>query len=191
MKQFLRSMFLATTVAVCSIGTFVMPLTALSVVTLSTTGCEVSAAQVKADGAAIAPALRSIAALEPAMATQLNASADGIVAATANWTSGSATNVINSLAAGAEALLSGIDPNSPAAVFVAIAVTAMDVLLASIPPPTVTVDAVKVHTTPMKVYTGPRAVIKHHRGHSPEYDFKTTWNDAVKANPTLHVAPIQ
>jgi hypothetical protein len=98
--------------------------------------CKVSSAVIAADGQAVATACRAIAAAleatDPSAATALNAAATVLVAATANWQTGTPVTDINTAAAAIEAILAAIPLTAPYASFVAIAVAALDILLANL-----------------------------------------------------------
>lgn len=148
----------------------------LPFVTMPMTGCTISASQVKADGQAIAQACNSIAAqiapVNPTLAARLTAASTALLAVTDNWTTGSAVADFNNAANAVEAILAAIPVTAPYATLVAIAVAAVDVLIANLNPNTVNV---RLDGNP---YIG-KAHIKHRLGRSPEGDLKAAWNDEV------------
>lgn len=98
--------------------------------------CHITPATIAADGQAVGTALNQIAtaleATDPSMASKLQAAASALVAATSNWTTGSATADINDAAQVVEAILAAVPTTAPFAGFVAIAVAALDVLIANV-----------------------------------------------------------
>ena len=153
---------------------------------LPTTGCTPSTAAIAADGNAVATALLSIAALEqplnPTLAQQLTTAAGALKQATANWTTGSPTADINSAAVAVEAVLAIIPVTAGFAPLVAVAVAALDVVLANLPHQTpVSMEAVENTSNP---YHTPAH--KYHLSRSPLHPtwngaFKHAWNSKAKA----------
>lgn len=159
-------------------------------ITLSTTGCPANAsAQVRADGAAIAQAITSIAALETqqgntALAQNLTLAANSLVAATQNFSSGSATKIITTAATALEIALAAIPATAAYAPLLPIAVAAIDALLANIGAAPVSLTSAKVGLTgATAVRLGPlkNFQVKHRFGRSRATDFKDAWNNAVKS----------
>ena len=97
--------------------------------------CKISPATIAADGAAVGKALNQIAAAcqatNPTLASDLNLAASALVAATANWTTGTPTTDIETAANAILAVLSAIPETAPYAVFVGIAVDALELLIAN------------------------------------------------------------
>ena len=159
--------------------------------------CKVTASAIQGDAAAVAKAIQSIAnavqATDPSLAAQLNAAAAALVAATADWTTGSAVADINDAAQAIEALLAAIPLTAPYAIFVGIAVAALDILIGNLGTQTTQTTntvanarAVLAHvdTLPVNPWRG-KAEIHRHVFEGPRAAFIGTWNDARKANPTL------
>lgn len=178
----------------------------LTPVTVVTTGCPSVASQVQTDGATIAQAVDNIAAIiqpsNPALAQNLETAAADLKAATANFTIGSATAVINDAAQALEVVLASIGPLCPVCSVVAplipIAVAAIDTLLASIgststqPTQTVATRAIRnsaegqANLAKVKGYK-----VQHHFAHSREADFKAAWNQAATTYPGLAAAALK
>lgn len=167
------------------------PLIALLVmtpVTMTVTGCPANAsAQVRADGAAIAQAITSIAALETqqgntALAQQLTLAANSLAAATQNFATGSATAIITDAATALEVALAAIPVTAAYAPLIPIAVAAIDALLANIGAAPATPTAAALHSNvgarlaSLKGYKVP-----HHFGRSKAYDFRAAWDGTVQA----------
>jgi hypothetical protein len=97
--------------------------------------CKVTPSQIAADGNAVAQACNSIAAIleatNPTLAADLRTAATALQAATANWKTGDPTDDINTAGIAVEAVLAAIPMTAPYAAFVAIAVAALDVILAN------------------------------------------------------------
>lgn len=152
------------------------------------TGCTVSQAQVVADGHAVSTALLSVAKIEavtnPQAAENLTTASNALLAATSNWKPGSAVADINAAANAVEIVLAAIPQTAVFAPLVAIAVAALDVLIANTNSANPSVSAVA------NVYRG-KAHIHHRFGRSKEGDFKAAWNAAVKANPALASAKLK
>lgn len=125
-----------------------------------------SAAQVQADGNAIATAINSIASLEqatdPGLAAKLAAAAQALQAATANWQTGSTIADIQTAANVVTTVLSAIPQTAMYAPLVAIATAAVEVLIANI--------------SNQPVPTSAKSLVPHRFGRSVEGDFKAAWN---------------
>lgn len=190
MKRFIRNLFLASTVACMSIASVAVPLVGLTVAVVPLTGCNPpSPEQIAADGKALGIALNAVANLtaNPNTAASLHTAANDIVAATANWQTGSSTAIINSIAQATEVVLGSIPTTEFIAPLVAIAVAALDSLIANVPPPPAQVSAGRSYA--MNPYRG-KAHIHHMLLRSPEGDLKAAWNGEVKKNPSLHAVPL-
>jgi hypothetical protein len=98
--------------------------------------CKLNSNQVQIDGATIASALKSIAALEqasnPTVAANLITAANALVAATQNWQTGDTTVEIEAAVSSVQAVLAVIPQTAPYAPFVAIASDALVIILANI-----------------------------------------------------------
>ena len=160
--------------------------------------CKITAAVIQADALAVAKAVQSIAkalqAADPTLAADLNTAATALIAATSNWTTGSAIADINDAAQAIEALLGAIPLTAPYAIFVGIAVAALDILIANLGTQSTqtanTIGNAKavlafVDTLPANHWRG-TAEIHRHVFEGPRAAFVGTWNDAVKANPALN-----
>lgn len=159
--------------------------------------CKITASAIQSDAAAVAKAIQSIAnavqATDPSLATQLNAAAAALVAATSNWTTGSAVADINDAAQAIEALLAAIPFTAPYAAFVGIAVAALDILIGNLSTQSTQTSstianakAVLAHidTLPANQWRG-KAQIHRHVFEGPRSAFIGTWNDEVEKQPTL------
>jgi hypothetical protein len=156
----------------------------MSALSLTLTGCTVSAAQVAADGKTINAALLAVAALEDAnnarVAADIRMAAAAILVATANWQTGTPTDAIFSALEGAALAISGIDPNSKLGLLAAIAYVAIVTLRGLLPAPSPTLVA-RTSSKPNR-YANTSATIPHRFGRSPEGDFKAKWNQTAKEN---------
>lgn len=97
--------------------------------------CKVTPTQIAADGQAVATAINSIAAqptINPTVAADLKTASATLVAATSNWKTGDPVDDINTAAAAIEAVMADIPTTAPYASFVAIAVAALDILMANL-----------------------------------------------------------
>lgn len=158
--------------------------------------CKVTTQAIQSDAAAVATAIDNIAAqpdISATLKTDLDAAAAALVAATSNWTTGSPVAVINDAAQAIEALLAAIPSTAPYAVFVGIAVAALDILIGNLATqPTQTASTVAnakavllhIDSLPANPWRG-KAQIHRHVFEGPRAAFIGTWNDAVAANPTL------
>jgi hypothetical protein len=159
--------------------------------------CKVTSSAIQADGKAVGTAVLSIAtalqSTNPTLAAQLTKDAQAIEAATANWTEGSTTAVINDAAQVIEQAMALIPLTAPYAPFVAIAVSALDILIANLSTqptqtpvtPVANARAVVAHIDSLKPnpWRGKAEINVHLRGIRPA--FEKSWNDAVAANPGL------
>jgi len=149
----------------------------LLLATLPTTACTPTDEQIRADANAVAIACQSIAALiqktDPALADKLSMAATALVGAVANWKTGNLTDDINTAANVIEVTLAAIPLTAPYAGLVAIAVAALQVLLANIPNNKVQALAIPVNAANPYLE---RAKINHRLGRSLEGDFRAAWN---------------
>ncbi len=119
-----------------------------------------------------------------AIATDLEAAAQGLKTAEANFAAGAGTEVaISNAALAVEDVLAEIDPNSNASVMADILTTALDELLALLPAPTA--SAASLHRTASATpyynhHSRPDGKIKHVWGRSMAGDFKASFNRAAK-----------
>jgi hypothetical protein len=157
--------------------------------------CKVTASAIQQDAAALAKAVNSIATAlvttDPTLSKELSAAAATLVTATANWTTGSAIADINDAAQAIEALLGAIPLTAPDAVFVGIAVAALDILIANLSTqPVQTTNTIAnaravlahVDTLPTNHWRG-TAQIHRHIFEGPRAAFVGTWNDQVNKQP--------
>ena len=97
--------------------------------------CKLNAATVAADGKVLGNTLEQIAAAvaptNPALATQLNTAAQGIITATANWQEGDATAALEDAEQVVDTALALIPLTAPYAALVAIAFDGLNLLLAN------------------------------------------------------------
>jgi hypothetical protein len=164
--------------------------------------CHVTATQIQQDAAAVAKAVNSIATAvattDPTLSAQLAAAAAALVAATSNWTEGSAVADINDAAQAVEALLGAIPETAPYAAFVAIAVAALDILIANLSTqPAQTTNTLAnakvvlahVEAMPPNPYRG-KAQIHRHMFEGPRTALIKTWNGQVDKQPELGFAKL-
>lgn len=168
--------------------------------------CTVTDQEIKQDGAAVVAAINNIAtvlaATDPALAGQLSAAANALLAVTNNWTTGSAVADFNDAASAVEAVLALIPQTSALVPFVEIAVTALDILIANIgtspaagqPPVAISMESVKemnakIATFPPNPYRG-KIEIKRHHFQSPRSAFKAAWAAEVDKAPSVGIAKI-
>jgi hypothetical protein len=162
--------------------------------------CKVVASAIAADGQAVANALNQIAHapnVDPAIASKLEAAATAIIAATSNWQTGSLVTDINDAANVAEAVLAEIPLTAPYATFVAIAVTALDILIANLnTQATQTANVVgnavavaaHIDTLPDNPYRGIVPIRAGIRGY--RHAVINRWNQQVEDEPILKFAKI-
>lgn len=153
-------------------------------------GCAPSTSQIAADGQAVATALLSIANIEavsnPQLAQNLTTAANALSAATANWKTGGSVAILNNAANAVEIALAAIPQTAAIAPLVAVAVAALDAIIANINPTSSAKDTVRV----ANLYRG-EAHIHHRWGRSIEGDFKAAWNMAARSNPALNSAVLK
>ena len=160
--------------------------------------CKVSSASIAADGQAVSAALLSIstalATTNPTVAADLSTAAKTLVAATSGWKTGDPVDDINTAATAIESILAVIPATAPYATFVAIAVAALDILIANLgtqstQTPTNTVaNALQVRTAVRALPDNPfRGLVQIHRhvGQSYRGALVDTWNEQVDAQPEL------
>jgi hypothetical protein len=170
--------------------------------------CQITANEIKQDGAAVAAAVNNIATVlasegNTALAKQLSDAANALLAVTNNWTTGSAVAEFNDAAQAVEAVLALIPQTSALVPFIEIAVTALDILIANVgtspaagqPATEITPTSVKqmqarIATFPPNPYRGLVTIERHHF-QSPRSAFKNKWNATVDAAPNSGIAKIQ
>lgn len=150
------------------------------------TGCTYSTAAIQADANAVATACHQIAnvlaATDAVLADRLNMAATALMNAVANFQTGSVATDINTAANIIEVVLASIPLTAPYSALIAIAVTALDVLLANIPGNATAALALPRTPNP---YRG-AATISHHFMYSPSADFKTAWNAKAATTPGFY-----
>ncbi len=186
----LRSTVLGTICGLSVTSLIMLPLATGMVVT--TSGCTISAATIKADGQAVATACQGIAAqlavTNPQLAADLITAANGLLAVTGNWQTGSAIAVFNDAASAVEIALAAIPMTSIYAPLVAIAVAAVDILIANINPagsPMAVNASARTNALIHYKQVGQQA-IKHRFLRSQAGDIKAAWDAAVTVN---HLQP--
>jgi hypothetical protein len=162
--------------------------------------CSISDAQIKADGQTIGTALIDIAdilaATNPTLAADLTTAAQGLETVTANWTSGSSKALFDDAALAVETVLADIPQTAAFAPFVAIAVAALDILIANIGTPAAPITPTTVSATMDRIAALPpnpwrgQAKIVHHHMHSLHSDFLSAWNDEVNKAPKLGITKL-
>lgn len=150
--------------------------------------CKVTASMIVADGAAVGQALNNLSvalqASDPTLAANLASAATAIIAATANWQSGSTLNAVIDAENAAIAVLNVIPVASPYAPLVAIAFAALNILITNAQTQdsqtgNVVTDAHALLTAAAATaspWQG-KAQIKHHFMRSPRKDFEAGWNE--------------
>lgn len=150
-------------------------------------GCTITASQLKNDAAALAAALTSLSAAmstsDAETAAKLELASESLTSAVNNWDASSSTGVLNTAAAAAETVLAGINSTSKYATLVAIAVAALDVILANTS--VAKTSAVKSTSAEsdhlLLARRTAKKIVAHQLGRSPEGDFKAAWNRAIDA----------
>lgn len=167
--------------------------------TVPMVGCTVTSAELKGDSSALAAALTSLSAAlastDATTAADLSTAAAGLNAVVGSWDTSTAASKINAIASGVETVLAKIPATSQYAALVAIAVAAVDALIANVGTKAQLEARSRVAAPSMSV-----ALIEyrqrgqgqiHHRfGRSTAGDFKVAWNGAIAANH-LAVQPIR
>ncbi|MGA8727376.1 MAG: hypothetical protein WB608_01390 [Terracidiphilus sp.] len=155
--------------------------------------CKLSTAQIQADGEAVGTALDNLAtalkAVDPTVAADLTTAGNALITATANWTEGSGVAILEDAENAAIVVLNAIPLTSAYAPLVAIAFTAINLLIAnSQTQASQTGNAVAdAHILLSKAQTlntdSPwfgKAQIKHHFMRPPRKDFESAWNTAAR-----------
>lgn len=155
--------------------------------------CKISAAQIQADGKAVGTAIDNLGAAlqatDPTLAANLKTAGDALIAATANWQTGSSMAIITDAEQAVIIVLNLIPLTSPYAALVAIVFTALNLLIANAQTQSTQTghmvsDAHKLLEAAAKLNTGSqwagKAVIKHHLGNDPRKDFESAYNAAAK-----------
>lgn len=153
--------------------------------------CKISPTQIAADGVIIGKALTQLATavqpVNPTLAADLNTASAALVAATANWTTGTPLTDIVTAANAILAVLSVIPATAPYAVFVGIAVDALELLIANASTQSVQVgdtikDALKVRSALLEATPNPWTgayTIKRHFLESYPNAIRRSWNTEV------------
>jgi len=160
--------------------------------------CKISSSQIAADGQAVGQALdqlsKVLAQTEPELTEKLETASKDLIEATANWKTGAATAELEDAEIAAILVLNAIPVTTPYASFVAIAFTALNLLLAnSQTQATQTGNSIAdVHTllshAKLLSQNSPwynKAHIKHQWFHTPQQDFKAAWNHEVEIDTSL------
>jgi hypothetical protein len=164
--------------------------------TIPMMGC--TSSELKADTTVLATALTSLATAmqtsDSATAAKLTAAATSLNAVVKNWDTSTATSTINTIAAGVETTLAEIPSTSSYAALVAIAVAAVDAIIAS-----TSTSSTKVSAKPLSAKAQGqlgyyrlfgRAQLNHKLARSNAGDFKAAWNTAISAYQ-LNVTPLK
>lgn len=159
--------------------------------------CKISPSQIAADGMAVNEALDAIANVEeatnPVLANELKAAGTALVTATANWKSGDSTADIEAAASAAETILDAIPETSQYATYIALAVTALDILLGVIgTQDKLTANLVKdsklvvnhINNLPPNHWRG-LVKIKRFPGEAPKTALVRAWDGQNKKQPEL------
>ena len=162
--------------------------------------CKISAAQIQADGKAVGTAIDNLAAVlqatDPTLAANLKTAGDALIAATANWQTGSAMSILTDAEQAVIVVLNTIPLTSPYAALASIVFTALNLLIANAQTQStqtgyMIADAHKLLAEAALLNTGSqwagKAVIKHHLGNDPRKDFESAWNEAAAP---LSVGPV-
>lgn len=168
----------------------------LTATSLPTVGCTASSNQLKTETSVLATALTSLASAlrssDADTASQLELAAASLNAMVTNWESSTAAGKLNTVAAGVETALAGISSTSKYAALVAIAVTALDAILAS----TGSAKSARAMALPRpesQLATERalgRQLVRHRMGRSLAGDLKAAWNQAISVG-NLHVETLQ
>jgi hypothetical protein len=155
--------------------------------------CKITSAQIQADGKAVGQALDNLAAAlestEPTIASDLTTAGNALIAATANWQEGSSTAILDDAENTVIIALNAIPITTPFAPLVAIAFTAVNLLIANSQTQTTQTGSAtaNVHallTREASINTDSpwhgKAEIKHHFLNPPRKDFESAWNSAAK-----------
>ncbi len=161
---------------------FLVTLTLL--ITVPTTGCTVTTAQLKSDATTLANALNSLAAVaqatSPAEATALQDAANALnAAAQSSLTGPTWENALNAAAAAAESIMATIPITAPYASLLAIAVAAAEMIISNTTGGSTQLKALApAHAQNLVWYlhTG-HTLVKHRFGRSPAGDLKAAWNN--------------
>jgi hypothetical protein len=154
--------------------------------------CKVNSAMIVADGAAVGSALENLAEViqttDPTVAADLTAAGQAIIAATTNWQTGDTLTTIEDAEQTAIAVLNVIPETSPFAPLIAIAFTALNLLIANTQTQTTQTgnaptDAkallTKADTLNSDSHWAGKAKIKHEIFRAPRKDFEAAWNTAA------------
>ena len=156
--------------------------------------CKVTASMIIADGAAVGQALENLAvavqATDPSLASQLQSAGSAVINATQNWKNGDNLTLVEDAEQAAIAVLNIIPATAPYAALVAIAFTALNLLIAnaqtqSTQTGNAVADAHVLLSHAKTINTDSpwfgKAVIKHHILRSPRKDFEAAWNEKAAA----------
>jgi hypothetical protein len=156
--------------------------------------CHISSDALKADGVTLATALKAISGFidDPTTKTSLLDAANALTAATSTWDgSENAKNILDTAASSAESILHDIPTTASIAPWVAIAVSALDVIIANVgnPPEPTTVAQIRgtvsrIQALPPNPHRDKASVI--HTGNLRK-DFIDAWNNKVDEIPMLPV----
>lgn len=162
--------------------------------------CKVTEQQIVADGAAVGNALENLAAAlaitDPTLAASLKTAGEDVVAATQNWQTGDSLATLEDAEQAAIVVLNSIPLTAPFATLVAIAFTALNLLISNQQTQTtqtgnVVADAHALLVTANSLNADSpwhgKAVIKHHFLNPPRKDFEAAWNADA---PALGVAKV-
>jgi len=162
--------------------------------------CKVTASMIIADGAAVGQALENLAvAIQPtdsALASQLKSAGAAVVAATENWKSGDTLTLVEDAEQAAIAVLNLIPVTAPYAALVAIAFTALNLLIANAQTQNVQTGNMIADAHVLLSHANTqntdspwhgKAVIKHSILRTPRKDFEHAWNEKA---PALGVATV-
>ena len=159
--------------------------------TVPMVGCTVTSAELKSDTSSLAVALTSLSAAlastDATTAADLSTAAAGLNAVVSSWDTSTAASKINTIASGVETVLAKIPSTSQYVSLVAIAVAAVDALVANVGTKDQVAARERVSSPAMSaalVDYRQRGVSQiHHRfGRSAAGDFKAAWNSAIASN---------
>lgn len=160
-------------------------LCAVALVSLPETGCSGSEIENELN-VVLQEAVNVLAVVDPnaPWVPQLQKAITTLKTAEATWTGGGAVNDLISALNTIVAITGAIPLTAPYAPLIGILVAAIEAVMAALPKPTINMSA------EYNQFVG-KTTIPHHFGRSRAYDFKSAWNKAANADPTLKVAVIK
>lgn len=163
----------------------------------ATTGC--TSNQLKAYAVALQSATANLSAAlkstNPQVAADLADASSALSAVVTNWDTTTAAGKLNTIAAGVESALALVPTTSPYVPLIAIAITAVDSILAITSPSSTAMSARSISLTQasnLAIYRArANGAVKHRILRSQLGDYKAAWNGYVKDHPELGVGTIR